>query len=58
MDAPTDTSNVFDGCLSVIKDKLTTKLPEGKSWTIEMCIKGLVGLMHILFHRLRKVQHG
>ena len=38
-----DTTNIFDGCLNVLRKELTTKLPEGKEWADGIGIQGLVG---------------
>ena len=38
-----NTSNYFDGCFNKLKKYLTSKLPEGKKWFNNTCIKDLVG---------------
>ena len=38
-----NTTNIFDGCLNVLRNELTSKLPDGKNWTEEIGIKGIVG---------------
>ena len=38
-----DITNIFDGCLNVLRKELTSKLPEGKYWNNGVGIKGLVG---------------
>ena len=38
-----DITNIFDGCLNVLRNELTSKLPEGKQWTQNAGIKALVG---------------
>ena len=42
-----DTTNIFDGCLNVLRKELTTKLPEGKTWLNGIGIKGLVGSVEV-----------
>lgn len=38
-----NTDNIFDGCLNEIRNEITDKLPEGKSWFNGTGIKGLFG---------------
>ena len=39
-----DTSNIFDGCLSLIRNEITDKIPEGKKWVNEeLGIRALIG---------------
>ena len=36
-------SDIFNGCLAVIKYQLTTKLPQDKTWILGKGIQALVG---------------
>ena len=52
-----NTSNIFDGCLNVLKKEITDKIPEGKNWMANDGIKALIGTTAVINQHTKPWQY-